>query len=59
MSWKAPVIDGGSPITGYIIEKKEKNGAKWTKAIETRGQLTTATVPDLVENQGIVCLFIL
>lgn len=51
LEWKAPVLDGGSPITGYIIEKKEKNGTKWTKAIETSGELTSAKVPDLIENQ--------
>ena len=51
LEWKAPVIDGGSPITGYIIEKKEKNGTKWTKAVETRGELTQAVVPDLQNQQ--------
>lgn len=51
LEWKAPVSDGGSPVQGYLIEKKEKNGTKWTKAIETRGPLTSATVPDLINGQ--------
>jgi len=51
LAWKPPIIDGGSPITGYIIEKKEKNGTKWTKAIQTRGPACEARVSDLIENQ--------
>lgn len=27
--------DGGSPITGYVIEKREKGAPKWIKACET------------------------
>ena len=34
LKWMAPVKDGGSPITGYLIEKKEVGTVKWTKAVE-------------------------
>lgn len=51
LEWKCPTIDGGSPITSYIIEKKEKNGTKWTKAAETRGDVTQAAVEDLINGQ--------
>uniref|UniRef100_A0A3B3Q9X0 Fibronectin type-III domain-containing protein n=1 Tax=Paramormyrops kingsleyae TaxID=1676925 RepID=A0A3B3Q9X0_9TELE len=29
--WSSPESDGGSEITGYIIEKKDKTGIRWTK----------------------------
>ncbi|RUS77262.1 hypothetical protein EGW08_014976, partial [Elysia chlorotica] len=32
LSWNPPKKDGGSPITGYVIEKKEKGDSRWTKA---------------------------
>lgn len=32
--WEAPKNNGGAPITGYVIEKKEKYGS-WTEAITT------------------------
>uniref|UniRef100_A0A3B3WW74 Titin n=1 Tax=Poecilia mexicana TaxID=48701 RepID=A0A3B3WW74_9TELE len=31
LSWEAPSEDGGSPITGYIIEKHDKEGVRWTR----------------------------
>jgi len=37
LRWTPPVKDGGSPITGYIIEKREKGSPRWTKAAETKG----------------------
>lgn len=34
LRWTPPAQDGGSPITGYIIEKKEKGTTRWVKAGE-------------------------
>lgn len=31
ITWSAPEIDGGSEITNYIIEKKDRAGIKWTR----------------------------
>lgn len=51
LKWTPPKEDGGSPITGYIVEKKDKFG-QWEKAVEVPAHKTTATVPDLIEGQG-------
>ncbi|CAG2161698.1 unnamed protein product [Oppiella nova] len=50
LKWTPPASDGGAPITGYIIEKKDKWG-DWEKAVEVPGDKTTATVPGLIEGQ--------
>uniref|UniRef100_A0A8C9ZA48 Titin n=1 Tax=Sander lucioperca TaxID=283035 RepID=A0A8C9ZA48_SANLU len=31
ITWSAPETCGGSEITNYIIEKKDRNGIKWTR----------------------------
>lgn len=31
LSWEPPTKDGGKPIKGYIVEKREKGSKKWTK----------------------------
>lgn len=47
--WKEPVSNGGSPITGYIIEKKDKYSTMWEKALETDSPLPKALVTGLIE----------
>ncbi len=51
LKWDKPVKDGGAPITGYIIEKKEKDSPRWVKALVVDGDSTTAKVPDLVDGE--------
>lgn len=51
ITWKAPEDDGGAPITGYIIEKKDDFSPKWQKVMVSRGPDCKARIPDLVEGQ--------
>lgn len=51
LEWKAPQKDGGSPITGYIIQKKEKGSPYWINAVHIPAGKTAGTVPDLTEGQ--------
>lgn len=42
--------DGGSPLTAYVIEKREKDSGKWIKAAEVPPNECKGTVPHLDEN---------
>lgn len=50
LKWTPPISDGGSPITAYVIEKREPETGKWFKAAEVQGADCKATVPHLDEN---------
>lgn len=34
--WTEPKFDGGAPIIGYIIEKKEKLSTVWDEVVTTK-----------------------
>ena len=31
VSWSPPKNNGGAPISGYVLEKREKGDNKWSK----------------------------
>ena len=47
MSWEPPRKDGGRPITGFIVEKKEAGSDKWVKACPGQISGNQATVKGL------------
>lgn len=49
--WEKPNYDGGSPITGYIIEKKEGGGSRWSKATLTNVSDTRYSVTGLNQDE--------
>ena len=44
LSWSAPANNGGSPITGYEIEYRNKGTANWTTKTSTTTQATIDVV---------------
>ena len=49
LSWTPPDSDNGSPITSYIIERKEKFGSRWTKVNQTSATDTKFVMENLKE----------
>jgi hypothetical protein len=50
LAWATPTNDGGSKITGYIVEKKPVGSDQWTKASPYMSPDNNATITDLPEN---------
>lgn len=51
LRWKPPKDDGGSPLTAYIIEKRDVGrGTSWTKAGKVEAGVTETSLTDLIEN---------
>ena len=51
ITWSPPKSDGGSPITGYVIEKRDTSSTRWTKAYKEPVEETTMTIKDLFEGK--------
>ena len=51
LQWNKPSSDGGGPITGYWVDKKEKGTEKWIRSNLKPLQTTAYNVPNLIENQ--------
>lgn len=49
LQWKPPTHDGGSPITGYVIEKRDMKRPTWTNAGKTPKDTTDITIEKLLE----------
>ena len=53
--WDAPESDGGSPITGYIIEKRDASRPTWVKTATVDADCTQFKATNLFE--GVDYLF--
>ena len=50
LKWTIPIKDGGSKITGYIVEKHDSSSPLWIKVTDYNIQDLHCTVDDLTEN---------
>ena len=50
LMWAPPQNDGGSPITGYIVERKSPMTSRWVRINKSPIRDTVFTVSDLVED---------
>lgn len=49
LTWEVPEQDGGSPVTSYIVERRQMTSTRWTKAHKQPVTETVFTSTDLIE----------
>lgn len=49
IKWKPPTDDGGSPLTGYIVEKRPEENRYWSKVEKVNKATTELCVQNLQE----------
>lgn len=51
VSWERPESDGGSPITSYIVELRDRTSVKWSPVHVTKADELSAIINDVIENK--------
>lgn len=51
VAWEAPESDGGSEITAYVIELRDRTSVKWEAALVCDASERSAVLSDVVENK--------
>ena len=50
LKWEPPELDGGSPITGYVVEVRPTSKKSWTRVDDTQSlELTASKLTDGTE----------
>lgn len=52
VTWERPINDGGNAITGYVIEKRDKEGVRWTRCNKRSVSELRFRVTGLLENRS-------
>ena len=50
VTWTAPVSNGGSPITDYLVDYSTNNGSTWTNFVHPASTATSLTITGLTFN---------
>ena len=50
LSWEVPESDGGSPITGYFVERRITSSSRWLRINKDRVEELTITDTELIED---------
>jgi hypothetical protein len=51
LKWNKPLFDGGSPLEGYIVQKKMKGTSSWTESITITTETCLGRAERLVEGE--------
>lgn len=51
VNWEPPKFDGGSEITAYVIELRDRTSVKWEAALVCGASDRSATLNDVVEHK--------
>lgn len=51
LSWQPPASDGGTAVTGYLLEKYDNRRRSWVKVADLDVKTTSFVVPKLIEGE--------